>query len=125
MRLNLLRKIFILLDYKQKFQVFILIFFMLLASLSELFGLGLVILIINSFLGINNEINFSFLKNLYFIKNNSDYINYILVLFLIVFTIKFIILLYVSWLESSFLTKFRESISYKLYNNFLNRDSSD
>lgn len=123
MRLNLLRKIFILLDYKQKFQVFILIFFMLLASLSELFGLGLVILIINSFLGINNEINFSFLKNLYFIKNNSDYINYILVLFLIVFTIKFIILLYVSWLESSFLTKFRESISYKLYNNFLNRDS--
>ena len=123
MRLNLLRKIFILLDYKQKFQVFILIFFMLLASLSELFGLGLVILIINSFLGINNEINFSFLKNLYFIKNNSDYINYILVLFFIVFTIKFIILLYVSWLESSFLTKFRESISYKLYNNFLNRDS--
>jgi ABC-type bacteriocin/lantibiotic exporter with double-glycine peptidase domain len=123
MRLNLLRKIFILLDYKQKFQVFNLIFFMLLASLSELFGLGLVILIINSFLGINNEINFSFLKNLYFIKNNSDYINYILVLFFIVFTIKFIILLYVSWLESSFLTKFRESISYKLYNNFLNRDS--
>jgi ABC-type bacteriocin/lantibiotic exporter with double-glycine peptidase domain len=123
MRSNLLSKIFTLLDYKQKFQVFILIFFMLLASLSELFGLGLVILIINSFLGINNEINFSFLKNLSFIKNSSDYINYILVLFLIVFTLKFIILIYVSWLEANFLTKFRESISYKLYNSFLNRDS--
>lgn len=123
MRSNLLSKIFILLDHKQKLQVFVLIFFMLIASLSELFGLGLVILIINSFLGINNEIYFSFLNNLSPIKNNSNNIYYILTLFLTVFTLKFIILLYVSWLESSFLTKFRELISYKLYNNFLNRDS--
>jgi ABC-type bacteriocin/lantibiotic exporter with double-glycine peptidase domain len=123
MRSNLLDKIFILLDYKQKLQVFVLIFFMLIASFSELFGLGLVILIINSFLGINNEIYFSFLNNLSSIKNNSNNIYYILTLFLIVFTFKFIILLCVSWLESSFLTKFRESISLKLYNNFLNRDS--
>jgi ABC-type multidrug transport system fused ATPase/permease subunit len=123
MRSNLLRKIFILLDYKQKIQVFFLIFLMLIASLFELFGLGLVILIINSFLGINNEIYLSSLNNVSFIKNNFNNINYILILFLIVFTLKFIILLYLSWLESSFLTKFRESISYKLYNNFLNRDS--
>ena len=123
MKSNLLRKIFILLDYKQKIQVFFLIFLMMIASLFELFGLGLVILIINSFLGINNEIYFGFLNNLSFIKNNFNNINYILILFLIVFTLKFIILLYLSWLESSFLTKFRESISYKLYKNFLNRDS--
>ena len=58
MKSNLLRKIFILLDYKQKIQVFSLIFLMLIASLFELFGLGLVILIINSFLGINDEIYF-------------------------------------------------------------------
>jgi ABC-type multidrug transport system fused ATPase/permease subunit len=120
---NLLSKIFFLLDRKQKFQVFVLIFFMLIASLFELFGLGLVILIINSFLDINSEIYFSFLNNLSFIKNNFNNIYYILILFLIVFTLKFIILLYISWLESSFLAEFRESISYKLYKNFLNRDS--
>lgn len=123
MKLNLLKKISKLLDYEQKYQVFILIFFMLIASLSELFGLGLIIFIINSFLGINNEIYFSSLNNLSFIKNNFNNIYYILLLFFLVFTLKFIILLYVSWLESSFLAKFRESISYKLYNNFLSRDS--
>ena len=123
LQLSLLKKILSLLDYNQKIQVFFLIFLMIISSLFELFGLGMVILIINFFLGINNEINFSFLNSLTFIKNNLTNIYYILIFFFIVFTFKFIILLYASWLESNFLTKFRESISYKLYKNFLNRDS--
>ena len=82
----------------------------------------MVILILNSFLGLANG----------YFKILNDYINYffkldanfqIILLFIFtLFTIKFLILVIVSWLESDFLAKFREKISNKLYNNFLNRD---
>ena len=111
-----------LFDPGQKLKFIILIFFMIIASFLELLGLGMVILILNSFLGLANE----------YFKILNDYINYffkldanfqIILLFIFtLFTIKFLILVIVSWLESDFLAKFREKISNKLYNNFLNRD---
>ena len=111
-----------LFDPGQKLKFIILIFFMIIASFLELLGLGMVILILNSFLGLANG----------YFKILNDYINYffkldanfqIILLFIFtLFTIKFLILVIVSWLESDFLAKFREKISNKLYNNFLNRD---
>ena len=111
-----------LFDPGQKLKFIILIFFMIIASFLELLGLGMVILILNSFLGLANG----------YFKILNDYINYffkldanfqIILLFIFtLFTIKFLILVIVSWLESDFLSKFREKISNKFYNNFLNRD---
>ena len=102
---------------------------MLLASLAELFGLGMVLLIINSFLGINNNIELGFLGtflNDYFGSQNSYNDLYsILFLFFLVFTLKYFLLVFVAWTESDFVAKFREKISYKLYNNFLNRELSN
>ena len=129
MKFTFVRKILTFLDQHQRYQSILLIFSMLLASLAELFGLGMVLLIINSFLGINNNIELGFLGtflNDYFGSQNSYNDLYsILFLFFLVFTLKYFLLVFVAWTESDFVAKFREKISYKLYNNFLNRESSN
>ena len=111
-----------LFDSGQKLKFIILIFFMIIASFLELLGLGMVILILNSFLGLANGY-FEILNNYinYFFKIDANF-EIILLFIFVLFTIKFLILVFVSWLESDFLAKFREKISNKLYNNFLNRD---
>ena len=117
-----MNKIIDLFDYGQKLKFLILIFFMIIASFLELMGLGMVIIILNSFLGLaNNYLNILNEYIEYFFKTE---VNYELILFIIfiLFTIKFVILVLVSWMESDFLAKFREKISNKLYNNFLKRD---
>ena len=50
-----MNKIINLFDYNLKLKFLVLIFFMIIASFLELMGLGLVILILNSFLGLNNS----------------------------------------------------------------------
>ena len=129
MSLNFIKKILSFLDKQQKFQSAILIFSMFVASLAELFGLGMIILIVNFFLGINNNIQLgfvgTFLNDYFADKDTSSGLYSILFLFFVAFTIKFFILLFVSWTESDFVAKFREKISYRLYDNFLNRDSSN
>ena len=128
MKFTFVRKILTFLDQHQRYQSILLIFSMFLASLAELFGLGMVLLIINSFLGINNNIELGFLGtflNDYFGSQNSYNDLYsILFLFFLVFTLKYFLLVFVAWTESDFVAEFREKISYKLYNNFLNRELS-
>ena len=117
-----MNKIINLFDYNLKLKFIFLIFFMIIASFLELMGLGLVILILNSFLGLDA----SFLE---IINNYTNHflkleINFEKKIFLIsfLFTVKLLILILVAWMESDFLASFREKISNKLYYNFLNRD---
>ena len=117
-----MNKILNLFDYNQKLKFLILIFFMIIASFLELIGLGMVLLILNSFLGLANtsfEIINDYIKLLF-----KTEVNFELILFcvFIIFTIKFLILIFVSWMETGFMARFRESVSNKLFYNFLNRD---
>ena len=50
-----MNKILYLFDYNQKIKFLILIFFMIIASFLELLGLGMVIIVLNSFLGLKNS----------------------------------------------------------------------
>ena len=113
-----------LFDYSQKLRFIILILFMIIASFLELMGLGMVILILNSFLGLTSnylEILNDYLKIFFKINGNFEIILFFV---FVIFTIKFLILVFVSWMEADFLTKFREKMSNKLYHNFLNRDAA-
>ncbi len=117
-----MNKILNLFDYNQKLKFLILIFFMIIASFLELIGLGMVLLILNSFLGLANssfEIINDYIKLLF-----KTEVNFELILFcvFIIFTIKLLILVFVSWMETGFMARFRESVSNKLFYNFLNRD---
>jgi len=117
-----MHKLINLFDYNQKIKFIYLIFFMLIASFLELLGLGMVVLILNSFLGLNDE-HFQIINNFlgFFIKSEITF-ELILFFILILFSIKLLILIFVSWVETDFLAEFREKISNKLYHNFLNRD---
>lgn len=117
-----MNKILNLFDYHQKLKFIILIFFMIIASFLELIGLGMVLLILNSFLGLANtsfEIINDYIKLLF-----KTEVNFELILFcvFIIFTIKLLILVFVSWMETGFMARFRENVSNKLFYNFLNRD---
>ena len=117
-----MNRIINLLDHDLKLKFLFLIFFMLIASFLELLGLGFVILILNSFLGldsgflevINNYTKFLFSTNLEFRQ--------IILIVIALFTLKLMVLIFVAWMESDFLAQFREKISNNLYYNFLNRD---
>ncbi len=110
------------LDKDQKKNAVILISLMFLASIAELFGLGMVILMINSFLEVENNFNLPFGG---FLNTNFNSINSLLIFFFLIFTCKYFILILVAFLESNFMATFRERISLKMFKNFLNRDSSN
>ena len=93
---------------------------MFIASIAELFGLGMGILMINSFLNIQNSINIPLGD---FLNSYSNSINSLLTIFLLIFTFKFLIMILVAFFESSFMTTFRERISFRMFKNFLNRDT--
>ncbi len=117
-----MKKLINLFDHSQKIKFILLIFFMLIASFLELLGLGMVLLVLNSFLGINDN-NFEIINDFINFFSETDF-NFEIILFIIfiLFSIKLLILIFVSWVESDFLAEFREKISNKLYHNFLNRD---
>ena len=109
MKFTFVRKILTFLDQHQRYQSILLIFSMLLASLAELFGLGMVLLIINSFLGINNNIELGFLGtflNDYFGSQNSynDLYSILFLLFL-VFTLKYSALFFFKRFDNSLFKK--------------------
>ena len=117
-----MNKIINLFDYNLKLKFLFAIFFMIIASFLELIGLGFVIIILNSFLGLDNnflEIIDNYTE--YFFKINFNF-EQIIFFILILFTFKLLILIFVSWIQSDFLSRFRENISNKLYHNFLNRN---
>ena len=69
-----MNKIIDLFDYGQKLKFLILIFFMIIASFLELMGLGMVIIILNSFLGLaNNYLNILNEYIEYFFKTEVNY----------------------------------------------------
>ena len=79
-------------------------FLMTIASLLELLGLGLVIVIINSFLGLDDiypTVVQNFL-NFLSIDNNEISIHLILIFVTILFTIKLFILIFTSYKKISF-----------------------
>ena len=117
-----INRILSFLDKDQKRSGIFLILLMFIASIAELFGLGMVILMINSFLDLKNSLDFP-LAN--YIESNINSINSLLILFLIIFTFKFLIMILVAFSESNFMATFRERISYKMFKNFLNRDATN
>jgi ATP-binding cassette, subfamily B, bacterial PglK len=117
-----INKILSILDKEQSKSAVILIALMIVASFLELFGLGMVILMINSFLGVENSFN---LPTLDFLNLNLNSINSLLLLFLFIFSIKYLVMILLIFVESKFTAQFREKISYKMFKNFLNRNSSN
>ena len=117
-----INKVLSCLDKDQKNSAVLLIFLMFVASIAELFGLGMVILIINSFFEIENNLNlpFGILSGF-----NFHSINTILYVLVAVFTLKYLIFVLVSFLEANFMATINHRFAYKMFKNFLYRDPSN
>lgn len=122
MKSSTINRILSFIDKDQRRSGIFLILLMFIASIAELFGLGMVILMINSFLDVKNSLDFP-LGN--YLETNIKSINSLLILFLIIFTFKFLIMILVVFSESKFMATFRERISFKMFKNFLNRDTTN
>ena len=95
---------------------------MFFATISELFGLGMVILIINIFFEIDNSFTLPLGIS---VSLNSVSINLLLSILIAIFTIKYLIFVLVSFMEASFMASINERLSYKMFQNFLHRDTSN
>ena len=116
--------IFAFLNKKQKINTILLIFLMLIASLIELFSLGTIIVIINTFLEMGKSANLQggFLENLLKDFSKSFSIESVIFILLLAFSIRFLILIFASWMQSKFIADLRETMTLNLYQNFLLRD---
>ena len=94
---------------------------MLIASLIELFSLGTIIVIINTFLEIGKSSNLQagFFEN--FLKDFSESFSLESIIFLLLldFSLRFLILIFASWMEIKFFADLREKLTLYLYQNFL------
>ncbi len=120
----MIKKIISLLSSSQKKSAIALIFMMFISSLLEVFGLGLIIVIMDFLLGSgasSNSFIFSTIKN--YLPNSENSILIVFSIFFVIFFLKIVLLIYLSWFESSFVAKFKERLSNILFDNFLKRQA--
>ena len=124
--MSMYNKILSFLDKAQKIKTIELIFLMLLSSVVELINVSLVLVLLNFFLETQSQTNsflpFGLLGKFTDIEINSNIAFFwILAGFGVIFIIKLIILLYVSFKEAKFIASFKEKLSNKIFYNFLYR----
>ena len=88
-----INNIFVFLNKEQKIKTILLIFLMLIASLIELFSLGTIIVIINTFLEMGKSANLQggFLENLFKDFSKSFSIESIIFILFLAFSIRFLV----------------------------------
>ena len=121
------KNIFVFLNKEQKTNTILLIFLMLIASLIELFSLGTIIVIINTFLEMGKSANLQGEFFAKFLKSFSESFSLesIIFILLLAFSLRFLILIFASWMESKFIADLREKLTLNLYQNFLLRDPTN
>ena len=127
---SFIKKLWSLLEVAEKKKLIILIFIMFISGIMELCNLGFLIIILNIFLNkdpnqillsINQYLDISFLLTVS--KNNLLIL--LLLAFSIIFFFRILILVYSTWREADFHSRFKENMSNRLYFNFLNRSTTN
>lgn len=117
---TLYRKIFTILNYKERVSFFILIILVLVSSLLELLGIGLIIPIVSSiispdsipnYLLINDKINFFFL--------NKNLIMYLLLFMVIIYFAKNILLGLIHVLQTNYIYEVQRRLSDSIFEKFI------
>jgi ABC-type multidrug transport system fused ATPase/permease subunit len=120
-----MKKIYSILNKKQKIAFFFLFIFGLIAMVLELLGLTLIIPMIYTLLDENffsNYPKFSFINNFLGYPKKEKLIKYLLVTIFSIYFLKNAFLTFFLWYEAKFLNFTRESISHLLFTKFLNRN---
>jgi len=115
------KKIFSLLEKKEKIKFFKLTFFMLISSILETIGVASIFPLINFFIGEGTSLDFlsDITNNIQFF-NDSNLISLISIIFIIYF-FKNIYLSFFYWFDQSFSYNTRFNLGSRLYQSYLNR----
>lgn len=118
-------KIFNLFEKTEKKKISLLFIFIGLASILELFSLGMILPIATLFVSPeieNNEIiNFALTK---LPLTRESLIYFFILVFSALYLLKITFLVFISWYEQSFLNKFKFSLSNKFFKNYIKKDYS-
>ena len=108
----------------QKRSLLILFSLMLIATILEIAGLGLIFSIVGS-LSQENAKSSLFIDKLsaFFELDKTEIFSSLLLIFLFFYLIKTAFLTFYNWFESNFLYSYRENLSSKLFQKYLNQDS--
>ena len=94
--------------------------FMLIATVLEIAGLGLIFSIVGA-LSSSSEANNLFTDKLsvFFKLDNTEIFSSLLIIFLLFYIIKTIFLSFYNWFEGNFLYSYKENLSSKLFKDYL------
>ncbi|MEE2723723.1 MAG: ABC transporter ATP-binding protein [Bacteroidota bacterium] len=118
------KKINNILNQKQKKRLFVLFFMLLIGMIFEVLGVGLLIHIITSIINPEKIMGYKLIKDLILflnIKSEVEFVKYSLLLLIIVYFIKSIYLLFLSYYQNNFISKLTVDTSDFLFKNYLNK----
>ena len=120
-----IKKFLFILNSKEKSFIFILIFFILIGVLLDIFSLALLIPIIDIFNITGKENNFylDFFNNNFFFEKEF-YVYFVLISFFLIFLLKTIYFYFLLLFQSNIIKTLNNELGYRLFKNYLNQDYS-
>ena len=118
------KKINNILNQKQKKRLFVLFFMLLIGMIFEVLGVGLLLPIITSIINPEKIMGYKLIKDFILflnIKSEVEFVKYSLLLLIIVYFIKSIYLLFLSYYQNNFISKLTVDTSDFLFKNYLNK----
>jgi ATP-binding cassette, subfamily B, bacterial PglK len=119
-----LKQINKILNQNQKKRMFILFFMLLVGMIFEVLGIGLLLPIITSIINPEKIMGYSIIKDLVLflnIKSEVEFVKYSLLFLILVYLIKSIYLLFLSYFQNNFISKLTVDTSDLLFENYLNK----
>lgn len=118
------KKVNNILNRNQKKRILLLIFMLLIGMVFEVLGIGLLLPIITSIINPEKIMGYTLIKDLIIflnIKSEVEFVKYSLLILVIVYFIKSIYLLFLSYFQNNFISKLTVDTSNFLFRSYLNK----
>lgn len=119
------KKINKILNEKQKAQILLLFILLLIGMVFEVLGIGLLLPIITSIISPEKIMGYKIIKELILflnIKSEVEFVKFSLLFLIVIYFIKSIFLLYISYFQNKFISKLTVDTSDILFQNYLNKN---
>ena len=121
----MIKKLLYFFNKHQKKSLLLLFVFMFISTIFEMLGLGFIFSIVGALSPANAKSNL-FINEMssYFQIEANNILSYLLLAFLFFYIAKIAFLTFYNWYESNFLYSYKESLSSKVFKEYLNQDFS-
>ena len=121
----MIKKFLYFFNRHQKRSLLILFNFMFISTILEMVGLGFIFSIVGALTPTSTTNNLFINKLSAFLElDKTEIFSYLLLIFLFFYIIKIIFLTFYNWFEGNFIWSYNESLSSKVFNEYLNQDFS-